>query len=112
MNKCLGHPFCEVLVDPPNLLCHRCYLKLTVKLRNLVKALVYRSVSDKTRKEILDETLSLLHSKLEKEMTRKVEIAKYTVVPHKGKRVRKTPKPKYKQAMKQKYYGGPWDYQN
>ena len=81
-------------------------------MRNLVKALIYRRTTEETKRSILDETIKFLHERLDKALTRKVELSKYTVVPHKGKkRARKAPRKTYQQKLKQKYYGGAWDYQ-
>ena len=107
----MGHPFCDTRVDPPNLACRSCWFKLPIRLRNLLKALIYKNASERLRREILGQATKLLRSKLEATLEKKVKESKYTVVPYKGRRVRKSPKLTRDKKLKLKYYGGPWDYQ-
>lgn len=106
--NCLGYPFCDKRVEGVEIACRRCWFKLPSRMRNLLKALIYKGAKEETRKKILSDACNFLHPKLKSALNAKTMVSKYTVVPYKGRRVRKV-KIKRAAKLKAKYYGGPWD---
>jgi hypothetical protein len=112
--RCIGFPFCDQRVELLYMACRKCWIHISPRTRNLLKALVYRGAKKETKDRIVETVRGELLPKLEANLDRKVRVSCYTVVPYTGVHKRKPISKKssyarYLRHLNQKYYGGPWE---